>query len=159
MKKIFCPAHFSIHVIFFYGRGAGSFPTASAVLSDIEHTFNKRAYKLRKVDTPSGIIDDTQVLIEIYVRYTNDAIKRVLNFQSISEGYFSTEYNQVTGFIALQDLKSVAHLLHREKVSVIATGKRKLASVTNQRVLIASWSLFGCSNNVCHSRKKSRLHL
>ncbi len=123
---------------FFYGRGAGSFPTASAVLSDIEHTLNKRAYKLRKVESPNSVLDDTQVLIEIYVRYTNDAIKRVLNFQSISEGYFSTEYNQVTGFITLQDLKSVAHLLHREKVSVIATGKRKLATVTNQRVLIAS---------------------
>ncbi|MFZ4783843.1 MAG: homoserine dehydrogenase [Flavobacteriales bacterium] len=110
---------------FFYGRGAGSHPTASAVLSDIDRTVLRQGYKLSKQKAPKALLDDNKLLIEVYVRYTNDAIKKVLPFVSISEGFFSTEYNQVTGFISLKDLKAVAHLLHRERASLIATGQRK----------------------------------
>lgn len=117
---------------FFYGRGAGSYPTASAVLSDIDRTALGQGYKLSKQKSPKALLNDNELLIEVYVRYTNDAIKRVLPFVSISEGFFSTEYNQVTGYISLKDLKAIAHLLYRERVSLIATGNRQHAVRTGK---------------------------
>lgn len=111
---------------FLYGRGAGSFPTASAVASDLDHVVNKRGYFYQKKIKPSTVADDANILIEVYTRFTNEAIQKVLAFENVTEGLFTEDFLQLTGYISLKQLKNVAHIFKREKVSIIATGRRKL---------------------------------
>lgn len=111
---------------FYYGRGAGSFPTAAAVAADLNKIVNNQNYILKKPSEPSKVADDKEVLIEVYARYANEAIQRILKFRSVTEGLFTEESRQMVGYISLKELKEIAHLLKRERVSIIATGKRKV---------------------------------
>ncbi len=121
---------------FLYGRGAGSFPTASAVASDLDHVVNKRGYFYQKKIKPSTVADDANILIEVYTRFTNEAIQKVLAFENVTEGLFTEDFRQLTGYISLKQLKNVAHILKREKVSIIATGRRKLiGQKTTEKIL------------------------
>lgn len=121
---------------FLYGRGAGSFPTAAAVASDLDHVVNKRGYFYQKKIKPSTVADDTNILIEVYTRFTNEAIQKVLAFENVTEGLFTEDFRQLTGYVSLKQLKNVAHILKREKVSIIATGRRKLiGQKTTEKIL------------------------
>ena len=121
---------------FLYGRGAGSFPTAAAVASDLDHVVNKRGYFYQKKIKPSTVADDANILIEVYTRFTNEAIQKVLAFENVTEGLFTEDFRQLTGYVSLKQLKNVAHILKREKVSIIATGRRKLiGQKTTEKIL------------------------
>lgn len=111
---------------FYFGRGAGSFPTAAAVASDLNKVISNQNYFLKTPNEASKIADDSDTLIEVYARYSNEAIQRVLKFRSVTEGLFTEESRQMVGYVSLKELKEIAHLLKRERVSIVATGKRKL---------------------------------
>lgn len=111
---------------FFSGRGAGSFPTAAAVVSDLRKMVRNQQYTVKKPAEKIALANDRDVLIEIYARYTNEAVQRLLKFEQVTEGFFTDEKRQMTGYVTLQNLRNVAHLLKREKVSIIATGKKKV---------------------------------
>lgn len=111
---------------FLYGRGAGAFPTATAVLSDLHHALEQRYYSIPKRNSQYEVIDDSNVFLEIYARYKDESLRKQLGFESVSEGLITPDQEQITGFISLKKLKEVQHLLKQKKVSIIATGKRKL---------------------------------
>ncbi len=111
---------------FYTGKGAGALPTAAAVLSDIEHVIEKKKYRDLRNKKKLHVGNDEEVLVEIYTRFYNDALRKVIQFESISEGSFADDQWQLTGFIPLSKLKDIAHLLKKERVSVIATGRRKI---------------------------------
>lgn len=111
---------------FYSGKGAGALPTAAAVLSDIEQVMEGKKYREKRNKKKLAVGSDEEVFVEIYTRFHNDALRRVIQFESISEGSFADDQWQLTGFIALSKLKDIAHLLKKERVSVIATGKKKV---------------------------------
>jgi len=98
---------------FFAGKGAGSTPTGSAVLSDISALSFDYRYEYRKtsqqlaVNAISGLREqDTLLLnnyipIKVYVRYKNDAAINLGDFDSIIERYSSDGLNYVIGIISL----------------------------------------------------------
>lgn len=103
---------------FMFGKGAGGFPTGSAVLSDITARMHgyKYEYKKRKFfDTPTFTND---VIVKIYLRYKNVIDFEHFDFESIDEKYTSKEYNYVTGTINLKHLFKVQRLLGKLDVFV-----------------------------------------
>jgi homoserine dehydrogenase len=81
----------------FIGKGAGAFPTASAVLSDISALSYNYRYEYKKKNQIINSFIDNNFLVDIYVR-TSDPDKTDLNlFEEVYERYYSNGENYLTG--------------------------------------------------------------
>ncbi len=92
---------------FMFGKGAGSLPTASSILSDIMARGHNYRYEYKKrhfMDRPTYTTD---IMLRIYARYSTTPVPELLPFTKIHEQYFSAESNYLIGDIRLADL--IAH--------------------------------------------------
>lgn len=89
---------------FFGGKGAGSDPTGSAVLSDISALTYGYKYEYKKLHQTTVVTYSTQQLLEIYVRYTDPNDVQWDDFQNISQRFESKDYNYVIGSIYVEQL-------------------------------------------------------
>ena len=88
----------------FIGKGAGAFPTASAVLSDISAlSYNYRYEYKKKNQIANGFIDNN-FFVDIYVRSADPDKINVNTFEEIYERYYSSEDNYLTGKINFEKL-------------------------------------------------------
>lgn len=88
----------------FIGKGAGAFPTASAVLSDISAlSYNYRYEYKKKNQITNGFIDNN-FFVDVYVRFVDPAKIDVNIFEEIYERYYSKEDNYLTGKINFSKL-------------------------------------------------------
>ena len=88
----------------FIGKGAGAFPTASAVLSDISAlSYNYRYEYKKKNQFANGFIDNN-FFVDVYIRSADPAEIDVNAFEEIYERYYSKEYNYLTGKINFEKL-------------------------------------------------------
>jgi len=89
---------------FFYGKGAGSFPTASAVLSDIAalRYGYKYEYKKRNQVNPAILSDDFHLRVYISFQEISDIPKE--EFASIEEWHSGNERNYLIGTIPFKSL-------------------------------------------------------
>jgi homoserine dehydrogenase len=91
---------------FFYGKGAGSFATASAVLSDISALRYQYKYEYKKLyhHQPHQLHDD--IYLKVYVSFDDwDIIPREL-FEWIEEWHAEQDRKYLVGVIAFQNLKN-----------------------------------------------------
>ncbi len=89
---------------FMFGKGAGSLPTASSILSDIMARLHDYSYEYKKQKYPQKPAYTTDIMLKIYVRYTSTDIHRILNFSKIHEQYTSEQSNYLIGEISLGEL-------------------------------------------------------
>ena len=89
---------------FMFGKGAGSLPTASSILSDIMARQHGYCYEYKKQRFEQKPDYTTDILLKIYVRYSQTNIQHVLHFEQIHEQYISSESNYVIGDIRLSEL-------------------------------------------------------
>ena len=104
---------------FMFGKGAGSLPTASSILSDVmarRHDYRYEYKKMSYLDRPSYTTD---VELRVYVRYSHTDIPGQLPFIRIREQYLSDESNYVIGDIRLSDLIAARQLLGSDDVFVV----------------------------------------
>ncbi len=89
---------------FFYGKGAGSFPTASAVLSDIAALRYGYRYEYKKLtqQVPSTLSDDFH--LRIYISFEDLANIPKEEFTSIEEWHSGNERSYLIGTIPLKSL-------------------------------------------------------
>jgi len=89
---------------FFYGKGAGSFPTASAVLSDISALRYDYHYEYKKLyyHTPSELTNDFYVKTFVSFNKLNDIPKE--EFEWIEEWHGGQERSYLIGVIHFQKL-------------------------------------------------------
>ncbi len=91
----------------FFGKGAGSFPTASAVLSDISAIQFEYQYEYRKAvkDATPTYTDD--FFLRIYLASNSlDKINEI-PFYKIDEVFQSSNYSFQTGWVKFSDLKKI----------------------------------------------------
>jgi homoserine dehydrogenase len=90
---------------FFYGKGAGSFPTASAVLSDLSALRYEYKYEYKKLyhHTPHKLTDD--FFIRVYVSF--DDLKYIPKdrFHSIEEWHADDNRKYLVGVIHFREIK------------------------------------------------------
>lgn len=93
---------------FFVGKGAGAYPTASAVLSDISALSYDYRYEYKKLSQQDVLENDTDILLKIFLKHDleySPEFKRY--FEEINESYHNHEFGFVVGIITLENLKKI----------------------------------------------------
>lgn len=103
---------------FMFGKGAGSLPTASSILSDVTARLHQYRYEYKKMSYPNRPKYTTDITMHVYVRYSTTDIPGTLPFSKISEQYQSETSNYVIGDILLSDLIANRELLSASDVFV-----------------------------------------
>lgn len=90
---------------FFYGKGAGSYPTASAVLSDISALRYDYKYEYKKLyhHTPGELTHD--FYLKVYVGFTDWKYVPKDDFESIEEWHSNEQVNYLIGIIHFEKLR------------------------------------------------------
>jgi homoserine dehydrogenase len=90
---------------FFYGKGAGSLPTASAVLSDISALRYQYKYEYKKLyhHIPHQLADD--LYLRVYVSFDSLSLIPREKFEWIEEWYAQEERKYLVGVISFAALK------------------------------------------------------
>jgi homoserine dehydrogenase len=91
----------------FMGKGAGSFPTASAVLSDISALLYDYNYEYRKTEIVNGSFS-SDFNLRVYVGSSNEKLLNELNFQQIETYYKSKNYAYQIGWMNFQQIESLS---------------------------------------------------
>ena len=105
---------------FMFGRGAGGYPTGSAVLSDITACLYNYQYEYKKRNDSQLPTYTTDTSFRVYYRYTSAEDLALLNFDSVSESYISDTYKYVVGHISLAELHKVQEELRSRNVFIAA---------------------------------------
>ena len=103
---------------FMFGKGAGGFPTASSILSDVmarRHGYRYEYKKMSYIDTP---VYTTEVTLRVYIHYKETDISSVITFSKIHEHYLSDEGNYIIGDIRLSDLIKARESLEETDVFI-----------------------------------------
>lgn len=103
---------------FFGGKGAGSDPTGSAVLSDISALTYGYKYEYKKLHQNTLVSYSTQQLLEVYVRYQDKETVQWDAFQNISQRFESKAYSYVIGSIYLEQLLQEEWALN-DRISIV----------------------------------------
>ncbi len=106
---------------FLFGKGAGRYPTASAVLSDISALRFDYQYEYRKSNSSIKYALTDDFILPIYVSYNKESDIKKNDFIAINETYTSTERSYLIGTINASTLQN-AEWFNNKDVSVIVTG-------------------------------------
>ena len=87
---------------FMFGKGAGSLPTASSILSDMVAHHHGYHYGYKKMEYEGTPEYTTDVLLKVYVRYSTTPVTELLRFASIQERYISESVKYIIGEISLK---------------------------------------------------------
>ena len=90
---------------FFYGKGAGSLPTASAVLSDISALRYQYKYEYKKLYHHRPHELATDVFLRVYVSFDNLSHIPKDRFEWLEEWHAQEERKYLVGVIAFNELK------------------------------------------------------
>jgi homoserine dehydrogenase len=102
---------------FFVGKGAGAYPTASAVLSDISALSYDYRYEYKKLQQKAAVVLNENYCVKILLRHASgagDALKTY--FVRVEESYLNESSGYIIGNISLSSLRVVSEL---EGVSVV----------------------------------------
>jgi homoserine dehydrogenase len=101
---------------FMFGKGAGAYPTGSAVLSDITARGYNYRYEYKKMKKKNSLTFRNQSIIHVYLRYENENDLDLFRFEEIKERYFSDDFKYVTGLIKLENLQLIKNELADKNV-------------------------------------------
>lgn len=105
---------------FMFGKGAGSLPTASSILSDImaiRHDYRYEYKKMAYLDRPDYTTD---VLLRVYIRHGADSdIEAILPIRKVHERHTSDSFNYLIADILLADLIACRDALSAPDIFVV----------------------------------------
>ena len=102
---------------FLYGKGAGRYPTSSAVLSDISALQYDYKYVIRK-KSEDDIKCNQSGFVRVYLGYDQPNDEFTQFFDEIEERYQSYTYNHIIGKVSLLKLKD-EQLINNNNISLI----------------------------------------
>ena len=105
---------------FMFGRGAGAYPTGSAVLSDITACLYDYKDEYKKRNDSQLPTYTTDHKFRVYYRYLDYADLDLIKFDSVSENYISDDYKYVVGTVSLRELHRKQDLLRSRNVFIAA---------------------------------------
>ncbi len=127
---------------FFYGKGAGSYPTASAVLSDISALRYQYKYEYKKLyhHTPGELTNDFYV--KVYVGFTDWKHIPKDDFESVEEWHSNEQVNYLIGIIHFSKLQE-STWWKENQVSLILAADPLIESLDVTRLKKRSLELAG----------------
>ncbi|POY36034.1 homoserine dehydrogenase [Solitalea longa] len=115
---------------FFAGKGAGSNPTGSAVLSDISALTYNYKYEYKKHNRGAKVELTDNFSVDLYVRYSTANPIDTKLFSKIKESYANTDSAYVVGTINFSDLRK-SDLLKRKDINLIVAADSKFEAIQN----------------------------
>jgi len=115
---------------FFVGKGAGAFPTASAVLSDISALSYDYRYEYKKMAQQSLSLS-SDFTLEVFVRHEDGNDVPLDDFIEISEHYRSVAGHYIVGRIKFDTLVN-SHWILSPGISVLLSSNPEIKSVTEE---------------------------
>ncbi|HNT50152.1 MAG TPA: homoserine dehydrogenase [Cyclobacteriaceae bacterium] len=110
----------------FIGKGAGSYPTGSAVLSDISAlTFDYR-YEYKKIAQNDGLPFSNNVLVDAVVSFPQGNLITPQDFETFKGGYQGGGFQNLQGSVPLEKLREWAGW---DNVSVILAPEINLTAI------------------------------
>ena len=103
---------------FLYGKGAGRFPTSSAVLSDISALKYDYKYSIRKLVNTVGVFNQTGK-IRLYIGFENQDNDLTNIFEEVEEIFKSKNHSYIVGTVSIEKLKQ-KEILQNPNLSIIA---------------------------------------
>jgi len=127
---------------FFYGKGAGSFPTGSAVLSDISALRYDYHYEYKKLyhHQPNTLTND--FYLKVYISFPNDTFIPKEKFEWIEEWHSDMNRNYLVGVLAFSELKNTGWW-KENGVSLILTPEPIIEDVEIRKLKKKSLELAG----------------
>lgn len=97
-------------VQFFSGKGAGAYPTASAVLSDISALSYDYRYEYKKLNQTDSLVSADDVVLKVFLRHDlASGYEFRKYFETIHESYLNHDAGFIIGKISLAALKKIAN--------------------------------------------------
>lgn len=127
---------------FFYGKGAGSFPTASAVLSDISALRYHYQYEYKKLyhHKPHELTDDFYV--KAYISFDDLALIPKEKFEWVEEWHSDAERKYLVGVLPFSELKK-GNWWRENNTSLILTPDPIIEDVEIRKIKKKSLELAG----------------
>ena len=127
---------------FFYGKGAGSFPTASAVLSDLSALRYQYKYEYKKLyhHIPNELTTD--FFIKVYVSFDNLKYIPKERFEWIEEWHSDKERKYLVGVLPFKELKE-ATWWKENNTSLILTPEPIIEDIEIRKLKLKSLELAG----------------
>jgi homoserine dehydrogenase len=130
---------------FFYGKGAGSFPTASAVLSDISALRYDYKYEYRKKNAFEPTVLATDYYLKVYLSFERLEQVSQDDFEYIEEWHNGQNSHYLTGIISVKKL--VQHDWWKQKgISLILLPDAVVESLAIRNLKKKSLALAGVVN-------------
>ncbi|RAW02670.1 homoserine dehydrogenase [Pseudochryseolinea flava] len=89
----------------FIGKGAGSYPTGSAVLSDISALSYDYSYEYKKLHQETGLTFSNNLLLDAFVSFDLDVNITVKDFERLDSGYAANGKQYMVGQVKLEKLR------------------------------------------------------
>lgn len=109
----------------FIGKGAGSYPTGSAVLSDISALTYDYRYEYKKLHQAEDIQYSTRASIEAFVRFPHGTKISIQDFEEFQSGYAANGQHYMLGRVSLEKL---AEWSRWENVGIILSPEAQFVS-------------------------------
>lgn len=103
---------------FMFGKGAGSLPTASSILSDIMARLHDYRYEYKKQNYLKLPQYTTDVTLRVYIRYSATNITHVLDLEKVYEQFISSESNYLIADVSLSELIAKRERLRAQDVFI-----------------------------------------
>ncbi len=112
----------------FIGKGAGGYPTGSAVLSDISALAYDYRYEYKKFAQGEALPFSNEVLVDVVISFPQGSLISPKDFENFKGGYQGNGHQYMTGSVKLEKLKEWSEW---DDVSVILAPELNLASQDN----------------------------
>jgi homoserine dehydrogenase len=89
----------------FVGKGAGGYPTGSAVLSDISALTYDYRYEYKKINQANNIEFSNEVSVDVTIRFNAGTPINIHDFSAFDSGYASNGQHYMQGQVSLLKLK------------------------------------------------------
>ncbi len=127
---------------FFYGKGAGSFPTASAVLSDISALRYNYKYEYKKLYHHQPLELSNDIYLRTYISFDDLSLIPKDKFEWIEEWHAQEERKYLIGLIAFSELKE--NTWWKENgVSLVLTANPVIEDIETRKLKKRSLELAG----------------
>lgn len=123
---------------FLQGKGAGSYPTGAAVLSDISALSHGYKYEYKKHVQKHASNFTNDVLVNVYFRYNSIIDLNKFEFDEINEKYNGTDYNYIIGKVNLQALLKNRDYILKNNLFIslvndtVTLKEKKIISISNK---------------------------
>jgi len=127
---------------FFYGKGAGSFPTASAVLSDISALRYQYRYEYKKLYHHKPLELTDEFYVRVYISFDDWKFIPREKFEWIEEWHANTDRKYLVGVLAFKELRE-NHWWRENNTSLILTPDPIIEDVEIRKLKKKSLELAG----------------